>query len=528
MVSIIEPKVNVIDYGPELVLENGEIITPDEFVWGASRIAYKDIGTIHELLELKTSEKDISEKIKKSLINSAGAGHASMATTPGFWIFLEGNSSKMVDSMFTGARFASSLMPSGRRVPVEVDKILVPKAIHRNKTLENMYLQTSEKNIQAYELLQERGVPKQEASKIVQYGHRGGGFMFMPLETLIYYSKEAENNDLMPWEGKIILSKLEEFIHAHGSGITYEARKAAPRTGCVNPNIFHNRTNLAQELIGKNYENSQFEPALVSVTHVPSKERDDRINKLLERRKQVFSNPESIKDNWPGLLRELENIVEDYNNSVSVQTIANSPWRVWGEVKRHRTLAQTTESVYNAVERAKEIVAQNKSSFYEEGLLGETKFAYTPVLSIPKSISGDLENFKLWIDRFNESVNVYNKLVSAGISKSDAVHIIPRGIKMGILKTHDFYNMTTGYLSLRSCSTAEPEMKKISEQERDLILNSDISDAIKSLITPKCNYVGFCSDAKYCENIKKAVPEYNNKIHSAIQTARTEEIRSRL
>jgi len=526
--KLIEPKVNVIDYGPTLNLDDETVITPDEFVWGASRIAYKDIGTIPELLELKTNEADISEKIKKSLINSAGAGHASMATTPGFWIFLEGNSSKMVDSMFTGARFASSLMPSGRRVPVEVDKILVPKAIHKNLRLENMYVQTSEKNIQAYELLQEREVPKQEASKIVQYGHRGGGFMFMPLETLIYYAKEAENNYLMPLEGKEILSELENFIHSHGLGITYEARKAAPRTGCVNPNIFHNRKNLAQELIEKNYENCQYEPALTSVTHINSEERDERINTLLEKRKQVFSDPKSIKKYWPGLLRELEHIVEDYNNSVSVQTIANSPWRVWGEVKRHRTLAQTTESVYNAVERARKVVAQNKSSFYEEGLLGETEFAYTSVLSIPKSISENLNNLELWINRFNDSINVYDKLVSAGISKSDAIHIIPRGIKMGILKTHDFYNMTTGYLSLRTCSTAEPEMRRISEQEGDLILKSDISDSIKSLIAPKCNSVGFCSDTKYCSNIKDAVPEYNNEIHSAIQTARIEEIRSRL
>jgi len=132
MANIINPKVTVIDYGPKFKLLNGQEITPDEFVWGASRIAYKDIGTIPELLELKRNEKDISETIKKSLINSAGAGHASMATTPGFWAFLEGNSSKMVDSMFTGARFASSLMPSGRRVPIEVDKIVIPKKIHEH------------------------------------------------------------------------------------------------------------------------------------------------------------------------------------------------------------------------------------------------------------------------------------------------------------------------------------------------------------------------------------------------------------
>ena len=185
MVTVIEPKVNVIDYGPKLTLKNGQIITPDEFVWGASRITYKDIGTIPELIKLREEEEDITEKIKTSLIASAGAGHASMSTSIGFWIFLEGNSSKMVDSIFTGARFASSLMPSGRRVPLIQNQIVVPKGIHRKKDFEKMYLETSEKNIQAYELLQERGVSKQEAAKIAQYGHRGGGFMFMPSDTVI-------------------------------------------------------------------------------------------------------------------------------------------------------------------------------------------------------------------------------------------------------------------------------------------------------------------------------------------------------
>jgi len=531
MVNIIKPKVNIIDYGPKLVLGNGQVIIPDEFVWGASRIAYKDIGTIHELLELKKDDKDISETIKKSLINSAGAGHASMATTPGFWVFLEGESSKMVDSMFTGARFASSLMPSGRRVPVEVDKIVVPKGIHEhsNKELENLYLATSEKNIHAYELLQERGVPKQEASKIVQYGHRGGGFMFLPLETIIHFAKDAEDNQLMPREGKEILSQLEDFIHSHGCGITYEARKAAPRTGCVNPNIFHNRKNLAQELIDNNYKNCQFEPVTVSHSFIESEERDERVHNWLLKRKEIFANPESIKDNWAGLLRELEHIVEDYNNSFSVTTISNSPWRVWGEVKRHRTLPQTTESVYNAVDRAREVVANNHGEFYEKGLLGEIKFAYSPVLSIPASISNDQENFNLWINRFRESVKVYDKLVNAGIEKRDAIHIIPRGLKMGILKQFDFYNSTTGYLSLRQCFTAEPEMRAISEKESKLISQCiRVPYDINLLLTPKCHYVGFCSNAKPCGQIKKAVPGYDIDINSNVRETLKQEIRDKL
>ena len=155
MINVIDPKVTVIDYGPKLKLDNGQEITPDEFVWGAAAITYKDTGTVNELIEKKKNEEDIKETITKSLIRSGGAGHASMATTPGFWLYLEGNSSKMVDSMFTGAKFASSLMPSGRRIPIENSQIVVPKGIaEKGNELTNLYLQASEKNIHAYEHLQ--------------------------------------------------------------------------------------------------------------------------------------------------------------------------------------------------------------------------------------------------------------------------------------------------------------------------------------------------------------------------------------
>ena len=529
MVNVINPKVSVIDYGPELKLENRVVITSDDFVCGSAQIAYRDTGVLQELMDIKSgkitldeTQTPFAEKIKTSLIKAAGSGHASMATTPGIWLYLEGNCSKMVDSIFSGARFASFIMPSGRRVPVAKPQIVVPQGIV-DRGFTDLYVRVSERNIDLYEKLQEQGVQKEEAAKIVQYGHRGGGFAFMPLETLICVSRNIkEENSLIPGEAKEIVKQLENFIYAHRMGITYEARSNAPRTGCPNPNIFHNRKNLARELIENNYGEVLDHPVLLSTMEIPSEDRDRRIADYLQRREKLFATKEGVESNWRQMLRELELIVEDSNDSVSVKTVSNSPWRVWGEVKRHRTLGQTTESVYSAVNRAINVVNSDSSVFGNASRFAE-------VVSLPPQIEENRELLMSWIEAFSNSVRAYEKMVIGGVKESDAILVVPRGLKFGIVKTYDFYNLTTGMMSLRLCSTCEPEMRKTTEKERELVMGCfDISASVKQLITPKCIYVGFCTEDKYCGRVNQISPFYNADIHKAMKKSRESEIRSRL
>lgn len=522
MVEVINPKVNFVDFGPEFTFPSGQKITSDEFVYGAAKITYKDVGALRESMELREKDADIGKKVKNTLVKVAGAGHASMATTPGFWVFLEGTCSKLVDSIFTGARFGSSLMPSGRRVPIALDQIVVPKGIHEaGRKAEEIYLETSKRNIQTYELLQEIGVPKQEASKVVQYGHRGGGFMFMPLETLIYFSKLAEQEpEAMPREGREIISQLEDFVHEHGMGITYEARKAAPRTGCVNPNIFHFRNNLAHETVELNNTALNFGPILLSENHIHSKDRDERIQKYLKRRKECFSTPEGIKENWKSLLTELDNIIIDHNNTIYVETATLSPWRLFGEVKRHRTLSQTIESIYHAVDRVSEIF--NETPISDERING--------AISIPPSVKKSA--LPIWKERMFNSIDTYNILINMGVPKSDAIMVVPRGIKLGIVKNYDLYNLTTGYASLRLCQTAEPEMRSTTSFEMKLVKKSNIvPESIKSLIAPKCHYTGFCPELFFKKSCNRIVPEvsfYDEAMHNEIQEMRRAEIEAKL
>lgn len=528
-VKIINPKVNVVDFGPIMNLDDGTVVTPDEFVYGAANITYKDVGALNELIELKKNDVDISNKVKKMLIKVGGSGHASMATTPGFWAFIEGNSSKLVDSVFTTAKFGSSLMPSGRRVPITKEAIVVPKGIaEKGKEFIDLYIKQSEKNIQAYFDLQERGVPKQEASKIVQYGHDGGGFMFMPLETLIHFSKLAERDpDVMPQEGHEIISQLEDFVKENGAGVIYHARKNAPRTGSPHPNIFHNRKNETF-----NYRNlSGSEPTIVSVTNIDDDQRDLEIRRYLDARDKTFTSLDWIKDGWRNNLGDLENLVEDFNDTINVKTFAKIPWRVWGEVKRHRTMPQTAESIYQAIDKNVQQFARSKIN-PNPNLIKDKDFMEN-LVSLPPSIKKDDVNYNMWIKNFIDSIKLYDQFVHAGVKHSDAIAIIPRGIKLGVVKNFDFYNLTTGYMSLRLCGTAEPEMKKITELEKKAIMeNVSIGEEVKSLIGPKCHTVGFCPEMNYqgktCKKVNQIIGNYDENIHKDLQTNRIKYITNQI
>ena len=365
MAKVVNPRVNVVDFGPRYEFNDGTVMTADDFVYGAASITYKDIGALQEYMEMKGKDPALEEKAKKALVKVAGAGHASMATTPGLWAFLEGTCSKLVDSMFTGARFGSSLMPSGRRIPISIDQIVIPESItsSKNKKNERIYLETSEANIRLYEELQENNIPKEEASKIVQYGHRGGGFMFMPLETLIYFSNLAERDPVsIPAEGLDIIEQIEKQMADMGMNIVYQARKAAPRTGAVNPNIFHKRKNLAQQVVETKFDELVKGPILHHVKYLENYERDEQLREYFRERDELFKSGDSeeILEFWPYLLGNLDDIVIDFNQTISVQTNALTPWRVWGEVKRHRTMPQTAESIYSAAERAHHIITKKE------------------------------------------------------------------------------------------------------------------------------------------------------------------------
>lgn len=565
MVNVIDPKVEVVDYGPKKVLDsildvpfektdkgivisseyfqNGQLVipqdnlipnrvmTPDQLIYAAAGITFKDTGFLEQALGAMQSENITDEQVTDSLITSVGGGHASLATTPAIWFAIKGNSSKMVDSMFTGAVYESALMPSSRRVPIDKYQIVVPRGIiEKGQDAVNLYMKTSEANIDAYERLMQDGVPKEEAAKIVQYGHRGGGFLFMPLETVVTLARDIKNNpNAVPVEGHEVIAQVEDFIREHGMEKTYFGRVNAPREGFPNPGIFHFDYKLTG-IINEDRGGVQESPILVEDINNLGPYGDLRIKEYLEKRKKLFSRPQDIEIYWKEILGDLNGIVKELNNNVTLTTIANSPWRVWGEVKRHRTLRQSAESVYFAAERAMEVI-NNTGEYVRNGEnddLGMLIEEYSLIFSMPPSVTKENEKLKFWLNRIVDSFETYSKLKEMGVEDRDAVHVIPRGLKIGIEKKFDFYNLTLGYMSLRLCNTCEPEMRKTTEEERKLMMRSKLSEEAKLLLTPKCYYVGFCPEGNYdkrcCKKVASITPEYSKELHDRIQSSRKREI----
>ncbi|MFW5846534.1 MAG: FAD-dependent thymidylate synthase [Nanoarchaeota archaeon] len=524
--QIVNPKIHLRDYSPKIKLQEGRIVNPDEVICAAAGITFKDVRHFSDVLrkiqlgDYGEGDEEEYRKLMKGLVNSAGAGHASLSTGIDLTISAEDSTSKFIDSMFTGARFESALMPSGRRVPIKEDQILVPKSIKSagNEAVQ-IYMKNSKENIRAYEKLKERGVHKQQASKIVQYGLTGGGFIKIPLETLVSFSRDFKfNPNAIPQEGKEILSQLEEMVYENGMTITYEARKASPRATCPNPSIFHYRKTSAEELRDENSENL----IIVDTYSRDSLDRKNRIYKWLKKFKEVSKSKDLTKKQHEQLLQEAHEIVQDHNQDVRASVFSVSPWRVWGEYKRHRTMPQEAESIYQARKRISPIVQriiENK----KDGL-GPNLRELERVFSLPEEIKEDFENLNIWINRIVDSNNTFEKLKEIGIPESDAIYVFPRGLKLGVFRTYDTYNLTTGFESLRRCKDVEPEMKKTTWQEYELLQSSNLPQDIKDFMRVKCQYTGFCHNRSPCKNIYSVASWYSPEEHESFQSEMTQEI----
>src|SRR3989344_4047166 len=553
----IDLKVDVIGSGPSLSIDGRERLAPQFTIALSSAMTYKS-GSAIEIAEdsiknikdearngLKEGE-DLEErvdeilykKLKDSLINSAGRGHASLSTSAGIWCLFR-DSSKFVDSMFTGAIYSSSLMPSGRRIPVNVEGIVAPESIFNgdNKVKETYY-ETSRKNIEFYKLLIEKGVSKEDAAKITQYGILGGGFIYLPLETIIGYKHEFEiEKGWTPRECHEFITQIEGQLKGLGMDILYWARNYAPRNTINYPNIFTDpkKGSLVKNMIQKL---SDVEKPFVNIDFSLIDDYFNRdVSNLIKLSQEITKDEDSLNDRWRELLLARKDFVKRYNGVISFSSLSDVSWRVWGEVKRHRTLEQSVESVYHAIDRARDIINENRNLLtpliFDNKVIDEI----SQVFVIPDDIKKKgLANE--WISKFVNSIDTYEELVSYGIPASDALCVVPRGLKLSVFKRFNLYNLLDGYLPLRLCGTAEPEMRRTTEIETKKILselnNWDSSISYRNLsklIGPKCSASGFCLEPwkGYCGKVKEFIGiKYSKKFHDEMDGIRKGLIYSKL
>ena len=535
----IELKIEVLGYGPKLKIDETKELDAQGVIAISSWMTYKDKSAKEMALDAMNSENDLEDTIKKSLIGSAGRGHASLSTSAGIWCLFS-NASKFVDSMFTGAIYSSSLMPSGRRIPVNVESIVAPESImNSNSYIQEIYFETSRKNIEFYEFLVNNNlIKKEEAAKITPYGIAGGGFIFLPLETIIGYKQEFEiEREWVPKEGHEFITQIEGQLKEIGMDILYWARNFAPRNTLNYPNIF---TDPKKRSLVKNMsrELSRFEKPIVKLdfSHIDDYFNKDALN-LIKLNQEITNNEDSLKNRWRESLLARKDFVKRYNGVISFSSLSDVSWRVWGEVKRHRTLEQSVESVYHVIDRAQDIINKNRTRI-SMGLMDDKIIdEISQVFVIPDDVkSKGVVNE--WLSGFINSIDTYEELVSYGIPASDALCVVPRGLKLSVFKRFNLYNLLDGYLPLRLCGTAEPEMRRTTEIETKKILselnNWDSSISYRNLsklIGPKCSASGFCLEPwkGYCGKVKEFIGiKYSKKFHDEMDGIRKGLIYSKL
>ena len=496
----INPSIEIVGYGPKMELEvdgKNYPLGPDEIIALAGTMTYKgkSVKEIAKNIIEKKGFDGLEKKVEKVILESAARGHASIATTTGLWLLFK-ESSKLVDSLFTGAVFSSSFMPSGRRTGIEKENIIATKSIIKSK-FKQEYQSVIEDTIDFYKNLLSEGIPKDEASKILPYGMTGGGLIFLPLETIIGFKREFEmEKDWIPNEGKKFIELIEKRLPKIGAYKTYKARENAARPTLPYPNIFKDptrNTGIDEEKVD--------DIKIINYNIKEYKGLKQSLYELSKLEKEIFINDEHVMKGWNKLLMKRNEICRDFYDAVRIDIITNSPLRVWGEVKRHRTLKQDVESVYKAINRATEDLRRVER-----------------YVSVPPTIKSRFKNE--WIEHMEKMLHTYKDMTS-NTPPRDAFLIIPRGLKLKIKKTYDLWQLLSGYIPLRLCTTAEEEMRRTTIKEVKMI-KKILPEYIGKFIVPKCYHVGFCLEKETCGEVSKLRPEYN---HEKFDTWRRDDIK---
>lgn len=515
------------------------ILNPQQIVSLSALTTFKGKSIKRLFEESKAKGEDLNKKTIKILQKSSLRGHASIATTPAVCISYE--ASKFLDSALTGIVFSSSLMASGRRTDTTEKDIVYPEAISKNKKAKKIYYDISKKLIDVFNELLANGVIKDEASKLLQYGIYGTGIINLPIESIISLKRECEKEkEWMPEEVGFLLTAIEKKLKGFGLNLLYGTRLAAPRNTYPYPNIFKDpkKVNIVRELAkSKSLEGST---KIVSSDIFLQKGLKEKFSELNKKIKKTFSSLIRIKKDWYDILADYQDIFRDYNPSLRLRILSSVAWRVWGEKKRHRTVPMVSESIYFCVDRtvkvfkkySKEIrnfainphtitsASAGGAKMQDRRLFGVGVSDIEKVFSIPPTIKGNQEYLGKYLLTALESFEAYTKLLKLGIKERDAVFLIPRGVKIDVLQEYDFYNLITGYYSLRLCSTADEELRRKTLEESVLIkklLKRKDQSWLADFIAPKCQLIGFCPEEKSCGYIKSRVKAYNEDFHQQMK-----------
>lgn len=427
---------------------------------------------------LTTKLEDFDEELKRcdeKFIKifhreSTRRGHASLTTSVNFYFWIEG--SKISDFYFSHFPFGSYIISSTRRIIFDENSILIPDDIS-NSEFKDEYEKLCKDLLYTYQKLI-KITAVDNARKMLPLSIITNGFYNLPLQTILGGIKEVErNSEKYPMEVKMILNEIREHCLKEAKDVTIASLEFFCDTSFDKQDIFNGEFR-SDEGVEESEDNMRFENIYIR------KRFFDKMGEFIEELENIKEIKEKA-EKWKVFTRKIkDDILIRVEGDMSLACIT--------DLKRHRTMKQSFENIYEAVDRALLDVRNN--------------FFFPPV---EKEILDEIE------ERYSKSLDLYQKMINNGISKSEAIYILPLGLKLKFELFLDGYHIFDpfGFIGVRSCTTADNEIVTFV----NWIISKLVDEGIYyNLLGPKCK-LGVCPEKNFCNVIRRFSPDYNEEFH---------------
>jgi thymidylate synthase ThyX len=417
---------------------------------------------------LKTISGETIDRIHRE---ATRRGHASIASLPSLDIIYDG--SRVLDYYLTALKFTRALVLSSRRVKWKKEDILIPDEIYNsnfNLDYENML----SRQFDLYTSAVEKGIPLEQARKCLGFGLRSHGLLRMSIDTATELAK-MEEDPYIPTEIYYIGRILRSILMEKAKNFFENKSKLKVSTLYPFPNLFNNPS------YSPDYSNLLEEPSVLNLSV------DDSFWELKER----LASDE--KEKYFTSLSDLS------RGKISIRYSKPMSVAVFNEEKRHGSIDMEVESIHLAARRSLE---ELKST-------DKVKTVYIPEQFKKEGLEED------YLGIVKDSLSLYERMIEAGINPGEAAYVIPQGVKVVVLGNLNGYHLfhPFGYFGIRTCKTAEEEMRKLTEKLKTRIEEKE--PRFRNLIGPKCK-IGYCPEKNYCEKIFEYNPNYSTEIHGKV------------
>lgn len=366
----------------------------------------------------------------------------------------------------------------------------------------------------------------------------------VPLSSLVNLAQSVDlgeaasidGNTFLPEELHAFVKILPGLLDSVGMGQMFRIRKAVPRETYSHYTVFThpNRPNWVAQSIEEGTDKNG-PKMMVDIAAYAALHAKDLVEHMCKRITDAGGNAqclyEAVKDN----ARELSHFCRTFNEAVMVQTHSKLSWRVWSEQKRHGTLKQQVISVYAAAMRSlghldvllddlgdapREYTAPELAIFMRFFCIDPVLYDHPALLNLYVYLT--LLQMRLFRSIVKECY--YTAWGSSDISAGeapvktlllrDALYCVPRNLLLDTIETYDMMNLFSLELPLRLCSTCEVERQGTSTLKARQI-KKGMPQSFSYLLEPKCN-LGYCPEAKFCGNVLRFNPRYNQDLHEGV------------